>query len=198
MRHYVYIVQDSSTGRLYIGCRSCEGSPVLDPYMGSFHDSSFNPDTKWVWAEFKSKTEAYRVEEILHRLFNVVKSSTFVNRRVGSGAWSSERLTWWTDGVSETLAEAPPLGWRKGRKLGVCLNVQNRGRPWLYKDRHSTQSKQKMSLAHKGKKLAKEHKEKLGKITAGSRWAHDANGNTKRIPQNQPLPKGYKWGRKLK
>jgi hypothetical protein len=196
MRHYIYFVQESSSGRLYIGSRTCNGSPEEDPYLGSFHDSSFKPDVKWVWAEFPTRKEANVAEETLHRLFDVVKSLTFVNRRIGSGAWSSGPLTWWTNGTSETLSEHPPLGWHKGRKTGVGQNVENRGRPWLYKSGHSQESREKMSKAHLGKVLSTKHKENLSKLTKGRRWACNKLGESIRLWPDEPLPPGFQWGRK--
>lgn len=198
MRHYVYFAQDSESGRLYIGSRSCKCDPLEDSYMGSYHDKSFSPDIKWVWAEFLTREDAFRAEEILHRLFDVVKSNSFVNRRIGSGAWSSGNLKWWTNGVDETLAEFAPVGWRLGRKFGTGKNIQNRGRPWQYKTGHSDQACLKMSKAHTGKKLSQEHKNSLSKLTSGRRWACNAEGHTIRLRPAETLPVGYQWGRTFK
>lgn len=202
MRHYVYFVQESTTGRLYIGSRSCKVDPELDPYMGSYHDKTFAPDIKWVWAEFQTREEAYSAEETLHKVFDVVKSPTFINRRVGSGAWSSSKLTWWTNGEEETLSEAAPAGWYKGRKaslrsLFVKLGKQSSGK-WLKGHRHTQQARLKMSKSHSGKTLSDSHRHSLGLITKGRKWACNKFGETLRLWPSEMLPPGYQWGRTYK
>ena len=77
--HYVYLTCDTFDGRLYWGSRSCDCPPEEDPYMGSHRDDTFNPDLKYVWAEFNTRLEADDAEDILHKLFDVVESSTFAN-----------------------------------------------------------------------------------------------------------------------
>jgi len=78
-RHYVYLTCDTTDGRLYWGVRSCDCDPKDDNYFGSHCDNTYNPDMKWVWNEFSTREDAEFAEHKLHKLFDVVNSSTFAN-----------------------------------------------------------------------------------------------------------------------
>lgn len=84
-RHYVYLTCDSTDGRLYWGVRSSDCDPENDNYFGSHKDDTFRPDMKWVWNEFPTRQDAELAENKLHKLFDVVNSSTFAN--LSSAQW---------------------------------------------------------------------------------------------------------------
>ena len=96
LRHYVYLTCDSSDGRLYWGSRSCTCDPNDDPYMGSHKDSTFQPDLKYVWAEFDTRLEADDAEDVLHDIFDVVDDPSFANlskRTFRHWEWTGSRHT---------------------------------------------------------------------------------------------------------
>lgn len=77
--HYVYYSYEEF-GRGYIGCRTCEGSPEKDSYMGSFHDKSFNPSHKIILETFLTREEALQAEVNLHEFYQVDKNPHFANK----------------------------------------------------------------------------------------------------------------------
>lgn len=67
MNHYVYGLEDISTGEFYIGVRSCECNPKSDKYMGSYQ--RWNPNisdlNKYIIREFTTRKEANSLEKKL-------------------------------------------------------------------------------------------------------------------------------------
>jgi hypothetical protein len=93
-------------GRGYIGSRGSHKPPDQDPYMGSFHDKTFNPAVKIILSIHNTREEAYYAESLLHDLFQVDLNPHFVNiHRCHSGFWfldhSSKAKSYW-DYVKKT------------------------------------------------------------------------------------------------
>lgn len=77
--HYVYYSYEP-WGRGYIGKRTSRVPPNLDPYMGSFTDTTFCPTEKIVLDIFDTATEAIQAEIILHHYYEVDRNPHFANR----------------------------------------------------------------------------------------------------------------------
>jgi hypothetical protein len=77
--HYVYYSYEE-WGRGYIGKRSSQVPPGLDPYMGSFSDATFNPTNKIILGEFSSEQDALAAEILLHHFYAVDVNFHFANK----------------------------------------------------------------------------------------------------------------------
>ena len=77
--HYVYYSYEEF-GRGYIGCRTCEGLPEKDVYLGSYHDKTFSPTQKIILETFSTRVEALQAEVDLHMFYQVDKNPHFANK----------------------------------------------------------------------------------------------------------------------
>jgi hypothetical protein len=77
--HYVYYSYEDF-GRGYIGCRTCKCLPEDDDYLGSYHDSTFNPTNKIILETFSTREEALQAEVNLHKFYQVDKNPHFANK----------------------------------------------------------------------------------------------------------------------
>jgi hypothetical protein len=79
MWHIVYLSYEGfKTGRDYIGKRST--SNLHDGYLGSFTDSSFNPDTRIILGYYKTSQAAIVAEIQWQRVFQVATDPQYANR----------------------------------------------------------------------------------------------------------------------
>lgn len=89
--HYTYLITELSSGRMYIGVRSSNTKPSDDigiNYFSSSYDHEFmnnqksNPSdyTYEVLNEFSTREDAIDNEIYLHKLYNVSRSSDYINR----------------------------------------------------------------------------------------------------------------------
>lgn len=82
MNHYVYLLIHDQTGLMYIGARSCKGSPEEDSYMSSssLGKAYCSNCDKLVLATFTTRAEAVSYEIYLHKLFDVGVNPLFFNK----------------------------------------------------------------------------------------------------------------------
>lgn len=131
--HTVYLsYEEGILGRVYVGKHSTDDP--YDDYLGSFHDSSFNPVGKHVLGIYKTPKGATQGEIMWQRVLNVVEDPHYVNRayqtskgfdttgrergyeEVAPGGRATKGLLSWTDGVSEKRSlECPGEGWKRGK-----------------------------------------------------------------------------------
>lgn len=90
--HYVYYSYEE-WGRGYIGKRSSTVPPEKDPYLGSFSDPTFNPNSKIILATFDTSAQALEAEVALHAFYCVDKNPHFANKAKQTStrfAWSGD------------------------------------------------------------------------------------------------------------
>ena len=77
--HIVYLSFESGkTGRDYIGKHSTKN--LLDGYLGSYKDLSFNPESKIILGYYKSAKAAITAEIQWQKVFRVVEDPKFANK----------------------------------------------------------------------------------------------------------------------
>lgn len=77
--HIVYLSFESrQTGRDYIGKHSTKN--LHDGYLGSYHDLSFNPESRIILGYYKSAQAAVIAEIQWQRVFRVVENPQFANK----------------------------------------------------------------------------------------------------------------------
>jgi hypothetical protein len=176
--HIVYLSYESkSNGRNYIGKHST--SDLHDQYLGSFSDKSFSPDSRIVLGVFNSSEAATQAEMQWQRVFEVVPDPEFANKSyqtssrfdtTGTPAHNKGKPR--TTGEKQAISEGTKKALKergfdnKGEKNPMFGKV-GEAHPSFGKSR-SPESKQKMSMAKKGKPLTAEHKLKLSEAKVGN------------------------------
>lgn len=180
MYHYVYISYEND-GRNYIGVHS--SNSLHNDYLGSFSDVGFNPTEKIILQVFKTREAAVQFEIMMHRVFNVKHDPEFANRAhqtstkfdtSGTKAWHNE------EGKMIYSVNVPSGNWKPGAtenlkklrsqlaKVGIIGMKNKKHKPEtikkfretragsqnaMYGKNHSFESKLKMSIAKRGKKM---------------------------------------------
>ena len=178
-------------GRDYIGKRSTDNP--YDGYLGSFSDSTFQPEHKIVLAYATSPEGALWLETMFQKVFNVAEESQFANRSIQT---STKFFYDWTgkarsqenrENVSKALKGKP-----KSKE-----HIDKLKKP------KTEEAKRNISLSRQGMKLSPAHCEAIrlgntGKLkspetckklsesnkgkndwTKGRRWYHNSQGETK-------------------
>ena len=105
--HYVYYSYEEF-GRGYIGCRTCEGLPEKDVYLGSYHDKTFSPTQKIILETFSTREEALQAEVDLHMFYQVDKNPHFANkaRQKTTGFYYSAKGVVRTEEYKQKMSES--------------------------------------------------------------------------------------------
>jgi hypothetical protein len=156
--HYVYYSYEE-WGRGYIGSRSCSCLPQRDvSYFGSFKDKTYKPKYKIILDAFPTRKEALEAEIVLHKFFNVVENPHFANKaRATSSGFCVEGTILSEDHKNKISARL------KGIHSERVLSSETRDK--ISKARkgkkHSDETKLKMSKTRKNKQFSIEHRQKI-------------------------------------
>ena len=144
--YYVYYSYEE-WGRGYIGFRKLlnSDSPETENYYGSYTDKTFKPTKKIILGIYFSLKEAQLAEYKLHKLYDVVNSSHFVNK-VATGQTGK------LNGVESHSIETKDkirkkaLGRKASQQTKNLLSSQRIGdKNPFYNKRHSSEFKDKLS-----------------------------------------------------
>jgi DNA-binding transcriptional regulator YdaS (Cro superfamily) len=126
-------------GMGYFGSRGCKCLPEEDiNYFGSFKDKSFKPTQKIILKDdYATREEAYIDEIILQEYYKVVENPHFANR-----------------------------AYQNTTKFYYAQSLYGENHP-MYGRNHTEETKRKMRQAHKGRKLPKEHRDKIARSLTG-------------------------------
>ena len=144
--HYVYYSYEEF-GRGYIGCRTCEGLPEKDVYLGSYHDKTFSPTQKIILETFSTREESLQAEVDLHMFYQVDKNPHFANkaRQKTTGFYYSAKGVVRTEEYKQKMSES--MLRREYQREWVEKAKQNRrsfegeGNPFYGKE-HSQETKE--------------------------------------------------------
>ena len=203
--HIVYNSYEPE-GRDYIGKRSTKNP--YEGYLGSFSDTTFNPEHKIVLAYAKTPEGAIWLEMMFQRVFNVVENEQFANRSVQTSTkfqydpTGTIRSTETRARMSKPKTEQHRKNISEGRK-GIHLTKEHKQN--IAKSRQgvklspehceairagntckikSPETCQKLSESHKGR----------NDWTKGRRWYHNSQGETKMFHEDPGS--GWEPGRK--
>ena len=123
--HYVYYSYEEF-GRGYIGCRTCEGLPEKDVYLGSYHDKTFSPTQKIILETFSTREEALQAEVDLHMFYQVDKNPHFANK-------ARQKTTGFYYADKKFGEENPFYGRTHSQETKEKISKQSKGRPGVKK-----------------------------------------------------------------
>ena len=123
--HYVYYSYEEF-GRGYIGCRTCEGLPEKDVYLGSYHDKTFSPTQKIILETFSTRKEALQAEVNLHKFYQVDKNPHFANK-------ARQKTTGFYYADKKFGEENPFYGKSHTEETKEKISNQSKGRPGVKK-----------------------------------------------------------------
>ena len=123
--HYVYYSYEEF-GRGYIGCRTCEGLPEKDVYLGSYHDKTFSPTQKIILETFSTREEALQAEVDLHKFYQVDKNPHFANK-------ARQKTTGFYYADKKFGEENPFYGKSHTEETKEKISNQSKGRPGVKK-----------------------------------------------------------------
>ena len=123
--HYVYYSY-GEFGRGYIGCRTCEGLPEKDVYLGSYHDKTFSPTQKIILETFSTREEALQAEVDLHMFYQVDKNPHFANK-------ARQKTTGFYYADKKFGEENPFYGRTHSQETKEKISKQSKGRPGVKK-----------------------------------------------------------------
>ena len=158
--HYVYYSYEEF-GRGYIGCRTCEGLPEKDVYLGSYHDKTFSPTQKIILETFSTREEALQAEVDLHMFYQVDKNPHFANkaRQKTTGFYYSPSPEWSREMAKNRRSYGgegnPFYGKEHSQETKELLKQRttetwkNQPHPWIGR-KHSEETKAKFRENNKG------------------------------------------------
>ena len=123
--HYVYYSYEEF-GRGYIGCRTCEGLPEKDVYLGSYHDKTFSPTQKIILETFSTRVEALQAEVDLHMFYQVDKNPHFANK-------ARQKTTGFYYADKKFGEENPFYGRTHSQETKEKISNQSKGKPGVKK-----------------------------------------------------------------
>ena len=173
--HYVYYSYEQ-WGRGYIGRRSSEVHPSVDPYMGSFRDKTFAPTEKIVLAEFDSAKEAIQCEINLHAFFAVDNNPHFANRsrQTSTGfSYAGGCTTPRTKHQRQLMSDRTRATWQDPKQRQKLLTaLRNRSNSAAWKE------------AHLRSRQSPEYRERMSQL-AKQRWENEdfRNEQTARVKE---------------
>jgi hypothetical protein len=139
MNNYVYYSYEEY-GRGYIGSRGCKCSIEEDvEYFGTYSDKSFNPTKKIILGTFKTRTEAYETEILLHNFFQVDINQHFANKCKATSTGFTRSKVFSDIELSERLKEQKLNASKKWRKNNPEKNKESKKK---YSEKHSNQIKE--------------------------------------------------------
>jgi len=211
MNHYTYMItlkEPTDARRMYIGVRSCKGTPASDWYFGSSRDlkkwiaeNGVDKIDKQVLALWSTRQEAISHEMLLHDCFDVVRNKEFWNKAkqttTGFDRTGAEQVPWnkgvksslesrlkQSIGIRASIAELKKLGlphWSVGRKS------PNKGK------KMNEESKRKLSESRMGQRNSVSTEFKAGCHT-GKKWFNNGEYENLYVPGQEP--DGFMKGRK--
>jgi len=204
--HYVYYSYEEF-GRGYIGCRTCEGLPEKDVYLGSYKDETFSPTQKIILETFSTREEALQAEVDLHMFYQVDKNPHFANK-------ARQKTTGFYYADKKFGEENPFYGRTHSQETKEKISKQSKGRPGVkkygkdnhfYGKEHSQETKellkQRTTQTWKnqphpwiGKKHSEETKVKFRENNMGEK---NPNYGKKQSAETKAKVKLAKLGRKL-
>jgi hypothetical protein len=207
--HYVYYSYEEF-GRGYIGCRTCEGLPEKDVYLGSYKDETFSPTQKIILETFSTRVEALQAEVDLHKFYQVDKNPHFANkaRQKTTGFYYSAKGVVRTEEYKQKMSES--MMRREYQREWVEKAKQNRRsfvgeKNPFYGKEHSQETKELLkqrttetwkNQPHPwiGKKHSEETKEKFRENNIGER---NPNYGKKQSAETKEKLRLAKIGKKL-
>jgi hypothetical protein len=207
--HYVYYSYEEF-GRGYIGCRTCEGLPEKDVYLGSYHDKTFSPTQKIILETFSTREEALQAEVDLHKFYQIDKNPHFANkaRQKTTGFYYSAKGVVRTEEYKQKMSES--MMRREYQREWVEKAKQNRRsfvgeKNPFYGKEHSQETKELLkqrttetwkNQPHPwiGKKHSEETKEKFRENNIGER---NPNYGKKQSAETKEKLRLAKIGKKL-
>ena len=206
----ITLKEPTDARRMYIGVRSCKGSPESDWYFGSSRqlkkwiaEHGVDKVDKQVLATWPTRKEAISHEMLLHDCFDVVRNQEF---------WNKAKQT--TTGFDRTGATQVP--WNKGIKASVesrlkqsialrasIAELKRLGIPHWSTGRESPnkgkkiseETKRKISETRRGKRNSVNTEFKAG-CHAGKKWFNNGEYENLYVPGQEP--DGFMKGRKQK
>jgi len=180
--HYTYYSYEQ-WGRGYIGCRTSQVEPGLDPYLGSFTDKTFAPTEKIILAVFDTKKEAIEAEIALHAFFQVDVNPHFTNkaRQASAGFLCSRGFPGpRSDEHRQALGQGVRAAWRDPLKRENIQNgIKRRSESEEWRRNHlevrqSSEYRQNMSELAKSRwadqEFRRRQEESIRNLTATSKW----------------------------
>jgi hypothetical protein len=159
MFHTVYCSFESKpNGRDYLGKHSSLNP--YDPYLGSYKDDSFDPDSKIVLAYANSPEGAIWLEIMFQKVFNVVEDPSFTNKAYQTSTGfdttglSIPKTEEHKRKISEAISgEKHPFYGKPSPRRGATLTEESRSKisKSLSGRARSPESRQKQSASIKGK-----------------------------------------------
>jgi len=217
MNYLIYKITNTVNNKIYIGCHKTDN--VNDVYMGSgkilkraINKYGIDKFTKEIIHNFDNSEDMFSMESELVNEDFVANKSTYNLKEGGEGGFNKHRLntgeTWSPDakeahrqnglkskaihkhnntGIYGFSKETRIKNGIKGSK--VLLEKYPNGT--FYNKNHTPETKQKMSDSHKGKHTGSKNSQ------YGTMWITNDKVN-KKIKKEEPLPEGFRKGRKIK
>ncbi len=204
MYHYTYLLQSQADDMMYIGVRSCQGTPEADNYWGSSKHLPKNVSEvcdKFILGTFDSRVEAVADEIRRHTINDVVVSDIFWNRaKQTSTGFDRTGATQeaWNKGIKHTDETKQKIS-ESSRRVIADLKAKGKdhwlkGKTSSFKGmQHSEEAKVKLSASNKGKHNSTTTEFKKGHLT-GKCWFNNGNYENLYIPGQEP--EGFTKGRR--
>ncbi len=174
-RHYVYRLEDRTTGEFYWGVRSCNCNPEDDKYMGSM--STWKPNKnnldKVIYREFNSREEANESEMCIIEMF-IDKKIYPLNRN-----YHNPKIGFCTLGLKlSDEVKSKMIGRKKSLSHRANLSKSLKGKVSPNKGKSmSEEQKAKLRVANTGKKQTEQHK--LNSKSGRSGYTHSEETKNK-------------------
>ncbi len=181
MYHYVYLLEDIETKEFYIGSRSSELHPSIDPYLGSMK----------VWKPNKSK------------LKKIILKDDFIDRESALEYEALEILKNIENSLNRNYSIPGKKFYTKGfvtvkDDKGKCFNISIYDQRYLSGElkHHNIGNKNTILDKEKNSRIHLGHKRQSGEKNSqfGSKWMTNGTEN-KRLDNNLDLPDGWRLGK---
>lgn len=167
LRHYIYRLEDKTTGEFYWGVRTCRCDPKDDKYMGSMLRWKPNKENliKTTIIEYENRQQAAKAEEIVIS-FYIDKNKFPLNRNYAVGHFFERSYTSLSIEqklkMSKALKGKPKSDTMK-RKVSESLKTSIKFKEYVSKEKpkRSEESRKKTSESLKGRQVSEETRKKI-------------------------------------